>query len=186
MAKTKQAKGNGAAKTKLAKGKAGLNLPLAILPSAHPCNDCGQCCTYIAVEIDNPTGFEDYDNIFWYLTHKGISVYVDFEGDWFIEFETVCENLSPEKTCQIYEERPHMCSSFSWDECEKTAQEPAWKVRFTTPDELFSYVEAKRPRNFERYVRERDKMRSKRSEAVPKAEPPSATAAEAPDKQLSA
>lgn len=172
MAKMKQAKRKRAKKTAATTGMAGrgIELPLAILPTAHPCNECGLCCTYIAVEIDNPSDFEDYDNIFWYLAHKGVSVYVDFESDWFIEFETVCKNLSAEKTCGIYEQRPHMCSSFSWDECEKTTQEAAWKFRFTTPDELFAYVEKKRPRNFERYVKERDKMRRKREEAGAKSE----------------
>ena len=183
MAKKKQAKGGGmnAAAAPVGNGKTrkGMELPLAILPSQHPCNECGHCCTYIAVEIDNPSTFEDYDNIFWYLAHKQVSVYIDFEGDWFIEFETVCDNLSDAKTCDIYETRPHMCSSFSWDECEKTTQEPAWKFRFTTPDELFAYVEKKRPRNFERYIRERDRMRAKRQEASESPDPGA-------EKQLSA
>ena len=184
MSKKKQAKAGGdkkAATVKSLKGNArGIELPLATLPSAHPCNECGQCCTYIAVEIDNPSDFEDYDNMFWYLAHKGVSVYIDFDSDWFIEFETVCEHLSPSKTCGIYEERPHMCSSFSWDECEKNTQERAWKVRFTKPDELFAYIEKKRPRNFERYIRDRDKMRRKREKAAAQ------TPSESPEPTLSA
>ena len=142
-----------------------MELPLATLPQVHPCSGCGRCCTYVAVEIDNPSSFEEYDNIYWYLTHKGVSVYVDWESDWYIEFETVCEHLSDAKTCNIYEERPKICSDFSWDECEHSTQEPAWKFRFEKPQELLDFLEAKRPRNFERYMKEREKLLQKREKA---------------------
>ena len=156
-----------------------MELPLANLPGAHPCNECGHCCTYVSVEIDNPSTFGDYDNAYWYLTHRGVSVYVDWEGDWFIEFETVCEHLSEARTCGIYEARPKICSDFSWDECEKTTSESAWKYRFTTPDELLAFMQEKRPRNYERYMKERDKLIEKRREANAAEKPapePAATA----------
>ncbi len=152
-------------------------LPLAQLPEVHPCSDCGQCCTYIAVEIDNPSTHEDYDHVYWYLTHRGVSVYVAWEGDWFVEFETVCEHLSEARTCGIYEERPEMCSDFSWQECEKTTGETAWKYRFTKPAELLEFMQEKRPRNYERYTKEREKILKKRREAS--AEPPNEIAASA-------
>ncbi len=139
-------------------GAVELELPLLDLPSAHPCHRCGECCNYVAVEIDNPSAFKDYDNIFWYLTHRNISVYVDWEGDWFIEFESPCEHMTEGKTCGIYEERPHMCSSFSWNECEKTTEERAWKHRFEEPASFFAWVEEKRPKQFERYAKRRAKM----------------------------
>ena len=159
------------AKPKQANGINKLELPLANLPNSHPCNECGQCCTYVAVEIDEPTGFDDYDNIFWYLTHRGVSVYIDWEGDWFIEFETVCENLSEAKTCAIYEDRPKMCSDFSWDECEKTTKEKAYKSRFSNPDGFFHFMETRRPRAYERYLKHRDKMQRKRQAPPPKPKP---------------
>ena len=127
------------------------------------CTECGACCAYVAVEIDNPSSFDDYDHIHWYLTHRGVSVYIDWEGDWFIEFETVCEHLAESRTCGIYEDRPGICSEFSWDECEKTTSEPAWKYRFTKPDELLAFMKQKRPRNYERYMKQREKMMRKRS-----------------------
>jgi len=151
-----------------------LELPLLDLPSTHPCHGCGECCNYVAVEIDNPSGFREYDNIFWYLTHRNISVYVDWEGDWFIEFESPCEDMTAGKTCGIYEDRPHMCSSFSWNECEKATQERAWKYRFETPKEFFAWAEAKRPRQFERYKQRRDKMLAERAAARSHAAPRSA------------
>ena len=152
-------------------GDVKLELPLLDLPSAHPCHQCGECCNYVAVEIDNPSGFREYDNIFWYLTHRNISVYVDWDGDWFIEFESPCDHMTAGKTCGIYEDRPHMCSSFSWNECEKSTQERAWKHRFETPDEFFAWAESKRPRQFERYKKRRDKMLAERAETRAKAAP---------------
>jgi Fe-S-cluster containining protein len=139
-----------------------LELPLLELPSVHPCHACGACCHYVAVEIDNPTAFKDYDNIHWYLTHRAVSVYVDWEGDWFIEFETVCEHLTNNGTCGIYEDRPHMCSDFSWEECEKTTQERAWKYRFQTQDEFVIWHREKRPKSFARYVKAFGKLKDKR------------------------
>ena len=108
-----------------------------------------------------------------------MSVYIDWEGDWFIEFETVCEHLSEARTCGIYEERPGICSDFSWDECEKTSGESAWKQRFKAPEELLAFMQEKRPRNYERYMKERDKLIEKRREANAAEKPapePAATA----------
>ncbi|MFQ5515057.1 MAG: YkgJ family cysteine cluster protein [Myxococcota bacterium] len=139
-----------------------LELPLLELPERHPCHECGACCRYVAVEIDKPTCFKDYDHIHWYLTHRGISVYVDWEGDWFIEFETACEHLSPGATCGIYEDRPQICSDFSWDECEKTTRERAWKYRFVTQEEFLAWHREKRPKSYDRYVAARRKLAEKR------------------------
>ena len=140
-----------------------LELPLLDLPQAHPCHNCGECCNYVAVEIDNPGGFRDYDNIYWYLTHRGVSVYVDWEGAWFIEFETSCRHITPGRTCGIYEDRPHMCSDFSWDECEKTTQERAWKHRFETPDQFLAWAQERRPRQYQRYLEKRNAMLRERT-----------------------
>ena len=120
----------------------------------------------MSVEVDNPSAFSDYDQIFWYLTHRGVSVYVDWEGDWYVEFETVCEHLTEARTCGIYEERPKLCSDFSWDECEVSTGESAWQYRFSKPDELLEFMKRKRPRNHERYLQAREKLLRKRQESA--------------------
>jgi Fe-S-cluster containining protein len=143
-------------------------LPLLSLPGSHPCQDCGACCTYVAAEIDAPTTARDYDQIHWYLTHSGVAVYIDWEGDWFLEFEARCDHLTSAKTCDAYGDRPELCSDFSWEECEKTTQEPGHKVRFIVPGEFFAWLEKQRPKAFERYSKfRRDllKRRQKRSRA---------------------
>ena len=152
------ANGNGADSTTL-------ELPMIDLPSSHACHQCGRCCTYLAIEIDSPSSFGDFENLHWYLTHKGISVYIDWEGDWFVEFETVCEHLSEQKTCGIYAERPKICSEFSWEECEVTTKESAWKFRFCDIDELRTWLKEKRPAVYERYRKGREKLISKREDS---------------------
>ena len=146
-----------------ADGSGTLELPLLDLPSKHPCHRCGECCEYVAVEIDKPTAFADFDHIFWYLTHRSVSVYVDWEGEWFIEFATPCEHITPGRTCGIYEDRPKICSSFSWEECEKNTQEKAYKHRFEKPEEFFDFLLEKRPKAFERYAKQRQKMLQERT-----------------------
>ncbi len=141
-----------------------LELPQLQLPNQHPCHECGACCKYLALEIDDPSSFTDYENTCWYLTHRGVSVYIDWEGDWYLEFETVCEHLSEEATCGIYEERPKICSDFSWNECEKTTKESAWKYRFTNPTEMIDWVKRKRPKAYTKYQAAREKLKRKRSE----------------------
>jgi Fe-S-cluster containining protein len=143
-----------------------LQLPLVELPSTHPCHECGHCCRYLATEIDKPTTFSDYENLHWYLVHRDISVYVDHEGDWFIEFRAVCEHLTPEATCGIYEERPHICEDFSWDECEITTQESAYKYKFDRFPELLTWMEEKRPKAYAKYTKKREAMIRKRREKM--------------------
>ncbi len=153
-----QVKSNGAIPT----GGGRLELPLIQLPGSHPCHECGDCCRYIAIEIDNPTSFADHDHIYWYLSHRDVSVYVDWEGDWFIEFKTVCEHLTEQVTCGVYEDRPQLCSDFSWEECEKSSGESAWKYHFDTPEQYNEWHREKRPRSFERYLTQREKAKQRR------------------------
>ena len=143
-----------------------LELPLLALPKSHPCKDCGACCEYIAIEIDAPTGYKDYDHVHWYLVHRDVAVYIDWEGDWFVEFATRCEHLSNTATCGIYSERPQICSDFSWEECEKSTGEDGHKVRFETPDEFLAWFEERRPKAFKKYSDRRAKLLRTRARAV--------------------
>ncbi|MFQ5699748.1 MAG: YkgJ family cysteine cluster protein [Myxococcota bacterium] len=152
-----------------------LELPLASLPSGHPCERCGECCRYLAIEIDAPTTPTDYDHIYWYLTHRDVSVYVDWEGDWFVEFVTVCEHLTQGATCGIYRDRPEICSDFSWNECERATGESASKFHFRTPDEFWSWMAERRPRAFAKLQARRAKVRMEREKAATEVEAPPAT-----------
>ena len=92
-------------------------------------------------------------------------MYVDWEGDWFLEFRTTCQHLTASRTCGIYEERPRICSDFSWDECEKSTEEPAWKYRFDTYQNLLDWLQERRPKAYAKYMRSRRKLVDKRRRA---------------------
>lgn len=80
-----------------------------------PCVECkAKCCRYVAVEIDKPTTKRDYDQVRWYLLHEHMKVFVDHDNDWFLEFETVCEELKENALCGVYETRPQICRDHGW------------------------------------------------------------------------
>jgi len=111
------------------------------LPTGNPCEGCDHCCRYVSIEIDRPTTKRDFDNIRWYLLHKNISVMIDYEGDWLIQFDTPCEWLI-EGRCGHYELRPEICRDYDPVDCERYAG-PAEKVLFRTPDDLARYLETR-------------------------------------------
>ena len=112
------------------------------------------CCTYVATQIDEPTSMADYDHITWYLYHAGLSVYIDWEGAWYLQIETRCENLTPQGLCGIYDHRPAICKDFDWRDCEKqmtTEEQAPEKYLFRTTEEFLTWLEKRRPKTHERY-----------------------------------
>lgn len=88
------------------------------------CEGCGaKCCKYVSIELDIPEELDDFENIRWYVAHKNISVYVEEDGFWYVEFRTPCEYLDGEK-CSIHEKfttgkikRPEICKEFNVEQC---------------------------------------------------------------------
>jgi Fe-S-cluster containining protein len=106
----------------------------------------------VAIEIDTPTTMKEYDYIVWYLYHQGISVFVDWEGDWFVKFETRCEHLTKEGLCDVYASRPAICKDFDWRECEnRVRSEPADKWLFENAEQFLRWFEDRRPKTFQRF-----------------------------------
>lgn len=132
----------------------GLDLvPVIGLASDHPCVDCAQCCKYVAIEIDAPTTMTEYDYMIWYLVHPGISVFVDWEGRWFVKFETRCSNLQQNGMCGVYETRPAICRDFDWTQCERhLVDEPADKWLFRSADEFRTWLERQRPKAYQKLL----------------------------------
>jgi Fe-S-cluster containining protein len=127
-------------------------LPVLTKASDHPCFQCAKCCTYMAVEIDAPSTMKEYDHLVWYLYHEGVSVFVDWNGDWFLKFESRCRHLTPQGLCGIYERRPAICKDFDWRECENTIRdEPPDKWLFETAETFLAWLEERRPQAFRRY-----------------------------------
>jgi uncharacterized protein len=81
------------------------------------CEQCGLCCTYLAIEIDGPTSVKRATELLWYLYHQDVSLYLN-DDDWMIQFETTCRHLTADRRCGVYATRPHICREFSEKECE--------------------------------------------------------------------
>lgn len=126
-------------------------LPLLVSPAGEPgpdlvpCTECGKCCTYVGVGINAPTRPRYATDILWYLYHDRVSVYVDGDGEWSVQFETRCRNLGDGLLCQIYPQRPHICRAFDNQTCEVNSQEGEAHT-FRTPPEFLTWLAEHRPR----------------------------------------
>ena len=106
----------------------------------NTCENCkGNCCKYVAIEIDTPETKEDFEDIKWYVVHKNVQVYVDEENIWHIEFLTPCEHLGEKNKCKIYNKRPTICREYNHDEC-TFHNEYEEKHSFKTIEDVEEYV----------------------------------------------
>jgi hypothetical protein len=109
------------------------------------CEGCrAECCRYVALEIDKPTCKRDYDNIRWYLLHENVSVFVDNEGSWNIEFVTPCEKLGADGYCEYYLSRPRICREHGVERtCEFHSDTEPHRLRFENEKEFIAYLESR-------------------------------------------
>ncbi len=110
-------------------------------PSCDGCN--GICCRHIALEIEEPTSKRQYDHIIWYLLHEGISVFVEGDGKWYLEFSTPCSALDARGRCTIYDERPRICREYAVDDCVRHVAESEPLHEFHTREEFIRYLDEK-------------------------------------------
>lgn len=105
------------------------------------CSQCGKCCNYITLSIHEPEDDEDYDEIVWFLMHKGIKVYIaEEDDDWYVEIETPCKHQAEDGRCMIYEDRPNVCREHDPEECEHHGDGSPYKILFREPDDFISYL----------------------------------------------
>lgn len=114
-----------------------------------PCRGCSHCCEYIALEIDKPTSLKDFDQIFWYVLHKDVWVYMDPDGDWYVQFNTPCEKLAFHR-CDYYPHRPQVCRDYEPETCVRYGDGEAEKYLFKNEHDLFDYLAKKRPAMFKK------------------------------------
>ena len=109
------------------------------------CDGCDACCRYIALEIDKPKDDEDYDHIVWFLMHKNVHIYIDWNNDWFLEFATPCKALdNKNKLCKIYDQRPKICRAHKQKDCVRHNPVSAEKTSFKTVDDFKLYWESRK------------------------------------------
>ncbi len=111
------------------------------MPSCKECD--GKCCKYVAVEIDGPFTKVDADAIKWYLCHENITVYLDHEDEWMVEFTTRCKFLKEDNMCSYYNKRSNICRDYEHDECEMFGDGDTHKVLFKEPEDVDKYIKEK-------------------------------------------
>lgn len=116
----------------------------------NPCSGCSNCCEYVVLEIDKPTTLKDFDQLFWYLLHQDVWVYLDHEGSWNVQFNTPCKKLD-DRRCGIYTRRPYVCRGYQVDNCSRYGEGEAEKVLLTCEEDLFRYLAEKRPAMFAKF-----------------------------------
>lgn len=104
------------------------------------CENCNMCCKHVIFELQKPANKEDYDEIIWFLSHKGIKVYIDEEGGWNAEARNECKYLKDGK-CSIYNERPQICRDYDPEDCELHGEGEYYARMFETPEEFIKYME---------------------------------------------
>jgi len=105
------------------------------------CCDCnGLCCRYFALPIDTPKTWKDYDDIRWYLSHRGVSVFVE-KGDWYLQVDNRCRYLTRNNRCRQYPLRPRICRTYHTRNCEKTSSEYGYKLHFLHDEQMVEYMQ---------------------------------------------
>ena len=124
------------------------------------CEKCtGLCCRYFALPIETPEDRGDFDDIRWYLCHKNATVFVE-DGDWYINMENKCKNLTPDNRCKIYNKRPRICRGYNHKDCDFIEGEYDYELHFTSARQMEEYMKIKFDNNITE--KQKAKLKSKR------------------------
>ena len=126
------------------------------------CDKCtGLCCRYFALPIEEPEDWEDYDDIRWYLCHKGITVFVE-DGEWYINIKNKCRHLNSEYKCDIYNKRPRICRQYTTKDCDMVDGEYDYELHFTNDKQMEEYMNIKFGNNVTEKRKNKKKSRRKK------------------------
>ncbi|HOK67325.1 MAG TPA: YkgJ family cysteine cluster protein [Anaerohalosphaeraceae bacterium] len=107
------------------------------------CRDCnGLCCRYFALPIDTPKTWKDYDDIRWYLSHRGVSVFVE-KGDWYLQVDNRCKYLDRSHRCRQYPLRPRICRTYHTGDCEKAGDDYGYELHFLNDRQMAEYMRSR-------------------------------------------
>jgi Fe-S-cluster containining protein len=129
----------------------------------NQCEKCtGICCRYFALPIDTPKDRGDYDDIRWFLCHKGISVFVE-DGDWYINIRNKCRHLSEKDyLCRIYKNRPRICRQYRHRNCDYVEGAYDYELHFTSDKQMEEYIKVKFENNVKRKHKAARKSKKKK------------------------
>ncbi len=112
-----------------------------LAPGEVLCSHCAaKCCRYIALAIDTPETWKDFDYVRWYVLHERAAVFVE-EDSWYLLVHNPCKYLGEDNLCKIYETRPQICRDYTTKNCE---YEDAWVYDhlWETHEQIEEYAEA--------------------------------------------
>ena len=110
-------------------------------PGECLCNYCtGKCCRYFSLPIEEPTTWDDFDAIRWYLAHGRTMIYVE-KGQWYLLVMTRCQYLTADDRCRIYLNRPKICREYTTANCEYD-EDWSFDKLFEMPEQIWEYAEA--------------------------------------------
>jgi hypothetical protein len=122
------------------------------------CAGCVRCCSYVSVQIDAPRTAEEYDQWIWALMHRGVSLYLERPEKWFVQFETVCENLNPQGRCAIHGRHPVLCREYDPRSCERRLPLADIRATFERPEAFEAWIAKHRPAHYRRLLAYRKDM----------------------------
>ena len=112
------------------------------LKHGHPCHSCGAtCCRYVAVALAKPRDSDDRDLVHWYLSHGNVCIYIDKDGDWWVQVGTDCRHIAVDGGCGIYESRPQLCRDYGTHACERADHDDENIAEFTTVEQFENFFE---------------------------------------------
>jgi hypothetical protein len=100
------------------------------------------CCRYVATRIEPPRTKVDWDEIYWFLCHENVEVFIEARK-WYVLFATACKNLDTSSRCVRYATRPHVCRDHKEENCEFWGVEEG-KVSLRTPEDLARYMKGRK------------------------------------------
>jgi uncharacterized protein len=131
----------------------------------NPCRTCtGLCCRYFALPLDTPETREDFDDVRWYLAHKGISIFVE-DGSWYISMKNECRHLTDANQCAIYDRRPTICRRYKRADCDFAEGEYDYELHFVNDKEMDEYIRIK----FDNNVSEKQSLKKDKNRKIKRA-----------------
>lgn len=79
------------------------------------------CCRYIVKRIDPPRSRLDWDELYWFLCHAKVAVYVEARK-WYLLVNVPCVHLTRACRCRVYPKRPDVCRMHDPRNCEFTGE----------------------------------------------------------------
>ena len=126
--------------------------PVTLPFSKTKCGGCtALCCSYFALEIDEPDEPSDFENLRWYIIHEDVQIFVD-DGVWYLQIFRKCSWLDGNK-CGNYENRPQICRDYTDELCDLDG--PESDLSFRNIEELEAYRDT--------WVAEYDRKRRKKA-----------------------